>query len=716
MRNAVLGLALAALALAPAQAVAQQFQYPQARKGDVVDDYHGTKVADPYRWLEDVDAEETKRWIEAENKITFAYLESIPEREFLRERLTQLWNYERYGVPSKEGDLYVYSKNDGLQNQSVIYMQASLDGEPEVLIDPNKFSEDGTVSLRDRSFSEDGSMLAYSISRSGSDWREYFVRDMKTGEDLDDHLVWVKFTRASWTHDNVGFFYSRFPTPEEGEAIEGENVNQKIYYHRVGTPQAEDQLIYEISEHPRWRSSAFVTDDGRYLVFSIRQGAVRNNRISYRDLGDPEMPNLEAGMVDLIPEFEARFNFLGNDGSNFYFRTDLDSPRYRVIAIDLENPGRDNWVEVIPEGEDVLQSVEIINHQFVARYLHDAHSVLRVYSMNGEHVKDIELPTIGSVRSVNGEPEDTEMFYSFASFLYPTTIFRYDFEAGENSILHAPSLDFDPSHYETKQVFYYSQDGTRVPMFITHKKGIEMDGMNPTYLYGYGGFNISLTPRFSTSNLVWLEMGGIYAQANMRGGGEYGEEWHEAGTKERKQSVFDDFIAAAEYLMEEGYTSRRKLAIGGGSNGGLLVGAVMTQRPDLFGATLPAVGVMDMLRFHKFTVGFGWISDYGSSDDPEGFEYLYAYSPLHNLRPAAYPPTMVTTADHDDRVVPGHSFKFAATLQEVHTGDAPVLIRIQTKAGHGSGKPTAMIIEEQADRWAFLIKNLGVVIPMDHTR
>ena len=718
LRHAVLGLALAAYTppFAPAQAVAQRIQYPETKKGDVVDDYHGTRVADPYRWLEDVDSEETLAWLEAENEITFAYLDAIPEREYLRERLTKLWDYERYQTPFKGGENYYFFKNDGLQNQSVLYKLSSLEGEATVFLDPNTLSEDGTVALSGNFFSDDGSLMAYSISRSGSDWREFFVRDVEAGRDLEDHIEWAKFTFASWTHDNAGFFYSRYPAPEVGEEVEGINLNQTIYYHRVGTAQSADQVFYARPDLPKWGLDAIVSDDGRYALIYVSEGTDERDRVYYMDFVDPQHPKLDGQVVEFLNDFDADYDVVGNDGSVFFFQTSLDAPRNRLIAIDLENPERSHWREIIPESEDVLRSVDFINNQFVAHYMHEARSLLRIYSMEGEVVEDIDLPAIGSAGRIRGEREDTEMFYSFSSFLYPSTVFRYDFATGRNSVFRAPEIDVSASQYVTKQVFYRSKDGTRVPMFITHKKGIELDGSNPTYLYAYGGFNISLTPRFSTSRLAWLEMGGVYAQPNLRGGGEFGEDWHMAGTKERKQNVFDDFIAAAEYLIAEGYTSTPKLAIGGGSNGGLLVGAVMTQRPDLYGAALPAVGVMDMLRFHKFTIGWAWTSDYGSSDDPDGFEYLHAYSPLHNLKPADYPATMVTTADHDDRVVPGHSFKFAATLQEMQRGEAPVLIRIQTKAGHGAGKPTAMIIEEQADRWAFLVKNLGVVMPFAHTQ
>jgi prolyl oligopeptidase len=704
----VLVAALALPALVPAPALAQQLQYPQTRKIDHTDTYHGTVVADPYRWLEDVDAEETKGWVAAQNEVTFAYLEAIPERERIRRRLTELWDYERYGVPWKEGGRYFYFKNDGLQNQSVLYTQASLDAEPEVLLDPNLFSADGTVSASPLGITEDGRLMAYSRSASGSDWQEFFIRNVQTKEDLPDHLTWIKFSGASWTHDGAGFYYSRYPEPQSGEAYEATNRNQKLYYHRLGAPQSEDRLIYERPDEPEWGFGAFVTDDGRYAMMSVWHGTDERNRVYYFDLEDAAHPKLDAPVVKLLDEFDASYGFIGNDGPVFYFQTNLDAPRYRVIAIDTRRPERANWKELIPEKPDVLQGAGIVNNQFVTSYLHDARTQVLIYNLDGTFDREVELPTLGSVGGFSGEREDTEAFYSFTSFLYPSTVFRYDFKSGRSTVFRAPSVDFDPSGYETKQVFYSSKDGTRVPMFIVHRRGIELDGSHPALLYAYGGFNASLTPGFSISRLVWLEMGGIYAQANLRGGGEYGEDWHHAGMKENKQNVFDDFIAAAEYLIAQGYTSTPKLAISGASNGGLLVGAAITQRPDLFGAALPAVGVMDMLRFHKFTIGWAWVSDYGSADDPEGFRYLYAYSPYHNLKPACYPATLVTTADHDDRVVPGHSFKFAARLQEMQSCERPTLIRIQTKAGHGGGKPTLMQIEEEADRWAFLVKSLGV--------
>ena len=701
------GLAALALAAAPAVATGQSLDYPVTAKVDVVDDYHGTMVEDPYRWLEDTESEETASWIAAENRVTFAFLESIPEREAIRQRLTELWDYERFGVPFREADSYFFFKNDGLQNQSVLYSQPGLGGEARVLLDPNALSDDGTVALTNAEVTRSGEYLGYGTAAAGSDWREFHVRRISDGVDLPDRIRWVKFSALSWTADDAGFFYSRFPEANAEDSLLAPNRNQKLYYHRIGTAQTEDQLVYERPDQPEWGFGASVTEDGRYLVIRVSHGTDRRERIYYKDLADGEAPRLDGHVVRLLDDFDASYNFVGNVGSRFYFVTDLDAPRQRLIAIDIDRPERDAWIEVLPEGQEVLQSAWIIAGRVVGRYLKDAHSRIRIFGLDGTRERELELPTLGSVGTVSGKPDGDEMFYSFTSFLYPTTVFRYDFRTGESGVFRRPQVDFDPSEYETRQVFYSSRDGTRVPMFITHRRGLELDGRNPTLLYGYGGFNISLTPSFSISNLVWLEMGGVYAVANLRGGGEYGDDWHQAGMKENKQNVFDDFIAAAEFLIERGYTSSERLAIAGGSNGGLLVGAAMTQRPELFGATLPAVGVMDMLRYHKFTIGWAWVSDYGSADDPDGFDYLYAYSPYHNLTAGTcYPPTLVTTADHDDRVVPGHSFKFAARLQELQSCENPVLIRVETKAGHGAGKPTSKRIEEAADRWAFLVKTL----------
>jgi prolyl oligopeptidase len=678
--------------------------YPETRTVDQVDTYHGLAVPDPYRWLEDPHAPESQAWIEAQNQVTFGYLEQLPRRDQLQQRLTELWNYERYGIPFKRGDRYFFYKNDGLQNQSVLYTLPTLDAEPTVLLDPNTLSADGTVALSSIAISENGAYLAYGLSASGADWVEWQVRDIASGKDFDDHLKWVKFSGAAWTHDHQGWFYSRYDEPDATTKLEAVNYYQKLYYHRLGTPQSEDVLVYERPDQKEWGFSGGVTDDGRYLVISVWRGTDPRNLVFYKDLSSPDNP-----VVELISAFEAEFSYVGNEGTRFWFRTDLDAPKGRLLAIDLADPDRDHWQAVIPEAADTLQDVSLLNHQFVVDYLSDARSQVKIFDLQGQFLRDVALPGIGSVGGFNGKREDTETFYSFTSFTTPSTIYRYDLVTGESQLYRQPQVNFDPDAYTTTQVFYPSADGTRVPMFITHKRGLELNGQNPTLLYGYGGFSISLTPSFSVSNLVWLELGGVYAVPNLRGGGEYGEDWHLAGTKLNKQNVFDDFIAAAEWLIAQGYTHRDRLAIMGGSNGGLLVGACMTQRPDLFAAALPAVGVMDMLRFNQFTIGWAWESDYGSPQDEAEFKALYAYSPLHNLKlGTAYPATMITTADHDDRVVPAHSFKFAAALQAAHQGEAPVLIRIETKAGHGAGKPTAKVIEEVRDRWAFLADNLGI--------
>ncbi len=706
LRSLAWGFLLTGMFTSAVPAGAQTLQYPTARKSDVVDDYYGTRVPDPYRWLEDPDSPESRAWIDAENQLTEAYLAAIPARTTIRDRLTKLWNYPKYGAPFRKARRYFFFKNDGLQNQSVLYQQASLTADPETLLDPNLLSEDGTVALSTLAVSDDGRLLAYGTSASGSDWEEFRVRDVATGKDRPDHLKWIKFSGASWTKDGAGFFYSRYPEATD-KALTDVNRFQKLYYHRLGNDQAQDVLVYERPDQPDWGMNAEVTDDGRYAVLNVWLGTDRRNRVYYLDLKDAKRPKVTGEVVRLLDDFDASYTFVGNDGPVFYFLTDLDAPRKRVIAIDTRHPERGRWREVIPQGPDVLDGIQIVHDTFVAHYMHDASSRLRLFALDGRFVKELPLPTLGSIGAISGERKDDEMFYAFTSFLYPTTIFRYGFKTGATSVFKAPAIDFDPSGYETKQVFYTSKDGTRVPMFLTHKKGLRLDGSNPTYLYGYGGFNISLTPAFSVAMLVWLERGGVYAVPNLRGGGEYGEEWHQAGMHDKKQNVFDDFIAAAEYLIAQGYTSTPKLAIAGGSNGGLLVGAAITQRPDLFGAALPAVGVMDMLRFHKFTIGWAWVTDYGSADSAAQFPYLYKYSPLHNIRAGTrYPATLVTTGDHDDRVVPGHSFKFTAALQAAQAGLQPVLIEIETKAGHGAGKPTSKLIEEQADRMAFLVKNL----------
>jgi len=685
-----------------AQKMIKPLSYPSARKSDQVDDYHGVKVADPYRWLEDLDSEETRNWVEAENKLTFGFLNEIPARSMFKQRITQLWNYERFGVPFHEGTNYFYSRNSGLQNQAVIYTVTSLDGQPTLLLDPNTLSTDGTIALSGTAVSNDGKLMAYSLSSSGSDWQEWKVRDIATGKDLPDSVKWVKFSGASWTPDSRGFFYSRYDEPQ-GDSLKGTNYFQKLYYHKLGASQAEDTLVYERPDQKDWLFDGRVTEDGRYAIITVFQGTDSKNRVYYKDLqaGDSQV-------VKLLDDFDAAYLFLGNSGTTFWFQTDLKSPRGKIVAIDVAKPERSNWKVLVPEATEALQGVSLVNHMFVANYLKDARTQVKIFDTNGKFVREVTFPGLGTADGFGGHAKDKETFYSFTGFTLPTTIYRYDMVTGRSTIFRQPKVDFNPENYETKQVFYTSKDGTKVPMFITHKKGLKLDGNNPTYLYAYGGFAISLTPAFSVSNLVWMEMGGVYAQPNLRGGGEYGEDWHQAGMKSKKQNVFDDFIGAAEWLIANKYTSTPKLAIGGGSNGGLLVGAALTQRPDLFGAALPAVGVMDMLRFQKFTIGWAWTSDYGSSDNADEFKALYAYSPLHNIKPGkAYPPTMITTADHDDRVWPGHSFKFAAALQEAQGGPAPILIRIETKAGHGAGKPTSKIIEEAADRWAFLRRVLN---------
>ncbi|GAP95490.1 prolyl oligopeptidase family serine peptidase [Leptolyngbya sp. NIES-2104] len=672
------------------------FQYPSTSTVDQKDIYHSVEVADPYRWLEDPDSEETRAWVEAQNQVTFGFLEQIPQREAIKQRLTKLWDYEKYSIPFQRGERYFYFKNDGLQNQSVLYTLNALDDEPRELLDPNKLSEDGTIALSGLAISDNGKWMAYGLSTSGSDWQEWLVRDVETGEDKSDRIHWVKFSGASWTSDHQGFFYSRYPEPNETSQFEDNNYFHKLYYHRLGTDQSEDVLVFELPEQKEALLGSDVTEDGNYLVISVRFGSAPKNLIYYKDLTVPNAP-----VVPLIDVLEAEYNLIDSEGSLFWFETNLNAPRGRVIAIDLQNP--DDRREIIPEAAETLQSVSLFGNQFIVSYLKDAYSQIKILNLQGELIREVQLPEIGSVGGFGGERKNTETFYSFTSFTTPTTIYRYNLETGESTLFRQPQVDFNPSDYEVKQVFYQSKDGTQVPMFITHKKGLELDGNNLTRLYGYGGFNVSLTPSFSVANLVWMERGGVYAVPNLRGGGEYGEAWHQAGTKLNKQNVFDDFITAAEWLIEQRYTSPAKLAIAGGSNGGLLVGACMAQRPELFGAALPAVGVMDMLRFPKFTIGWAWTTDYGSPDVLEEFKALYAYSPLHNLKPGtSYPATLVTTADHDDRVVPAHSFKFAAALQAAHQGEQPVLIRIETKAGHGAGKPTAKIIEEITDQWAFL--------------
>jgi len=691
-----------------AQTQGSPLVYPKAKTVNQVDDYHGVKVADPYRWLEDTDSADTQAWVAEENKLTFSYLDQLPYRQAIRERLLKLWNYERFSVPSQHGGRYFYERNNGLQNQNVLLVADSLNAEPRMLLDPNTLSPDGTIALAGTAVSEDGKLLAYGTATSGSDWMEWHVRDVDTAKDLADQIKWVKFSGASWTKDGKGFFYSRYDEPKQDTMMRDTNYFQKLYYHRLSTSQSEDKLIYERPDNKEMLFGGEVSDDGRYLIITVEEGTAPKNRLYYKDLTNPD-----SQVVKLLDDFDGRYNFLDNDGPVFWVQTDFDAPRGRLIAIDTRHPERANWKTVIPQGSDKLEFSNVVDDLFLLGYLKDARTEVRVYDLTGKFLRSVDLPGIGTAEGFGGKRRDKEAFYAFTSFISPPTIYRYDPRVGESSLFRRPKVDFDPTQYETNQVFYKSKDGTRIPMFLTYKKGLKLDGQNPTMLYAYGGFDISLTPFFSVPNLVWLEMGGIYAQPSLRGGGEYGEEWHQAGMRAKKQNVFDDFIAAAEWLIDNKYTSTPKLAIHGGSNGGLLVGACLTQRPELYGAAFPEVGVMDMLRFQKFTIGWAWISDFGSSDNPGEFKTLYAYSPLHNLRPGTnYPATLIATSDHDDRVVPGHSFKFAAAMQADQAAPAPVLIRIETKAGHGAGKPISKRIDETADAWAFIARNLNMSVPL----
>ena len=677
--------------------------YPKTNKVVQTDDYHGTKVSDPYRWLEDDNSAETKAWVEAQNKVTFDYLNTIPERATLKTRLTELWNYEKYSAPFKRGSKYFYYKNDGLQNQSVLYVADSVKDKGRVLLDPNKLSADGTVAFSGMSISDDGKLMAYGLAGAGSDWQEWHFLNVETGEKLGDVLKDIKFSGASWTKDGAGVYYSRYPATDAKAKLSAENFNQKLYFHKLGTPQTEDYVVYERPEDKEMFVGGFVSEDGNFLIINVGKGTAPKNMVYVKNLATEK-----TRIQPIVDKLENDYSFIGNVDGVFYFRTDKDAPRGRIVSIDLGQMQK-GWTEIVPQAAETLEGAGFINDQFVLSYLKDAYTQFKIYGRDGKFIRDVSLPGIGTAGGFGGERTDTETFYTYSSFNTPPTIYRYDMKTGKSELFRESKVKFTPGDYEVKQVFYSSKDGTKVPMFIVHKKGLKLDGNNPTMLYAYGGFNISLTPSFSVSRLVWMENGGVFAMPNLRGGGEYGEEWHEAGTKLKKQNVFDDFIGAAEYLIKEKYTNPKKLAISGGSNGGLLVGATLNQRPELFGAALPAVGVMDMLRFHKFTIGGAWRSDYGSSENKDEFAAIYKYSPLHNIKKGGnYPAVMVTTADHDDRVVPAHSFKYAATLQEMQAGNAPVLIRIETKAGHGAGKPTAKVIEEQADIYGFLMKNLGM--------
>ena len=687
-------------------------EYPSTEKVDQTDEFFGVTVADPYRWLEDDvrESTEVEQWVAAQNEVTFGYIEKLPYRKEIQKRLTELWDFEKYQAPFRAGDFYYYFKNDGLQNQNVLYQSSDASAEGRVFIDPNKWSDDGTVALGSVEFSDDGKYVAYGIQDAGSDWRTWKIMEVATGKLLDDELKWIKFGGISWSDDNASFYYSRYDEPTKEAEFQSLNLGQKVYLHKLGTPQSSDELVYKNDDNPEWGFLPQVTEDGRYLLVTVWQGTDDRYQIMVKPLKDEQGKAVEAELEFLIDDFKNEFTFLGNQGSRLYFKSDLNAPRKSILTIDLEDPARENWSVIVAESDNAMVSAGMVGDYLVAEYLKDAKTQVKLFDLAGKFIREVEFPGIGSASGFGGKRKDTETFYSFSSFNRPPSIFHYDLASGESQLIRQAKVDFDPEQYEVKQIFYSSKDGTKVPMFIAHKKGIELNGSNPTLLYAYGGFNISLTPGFSITRLQWMEMGGVFAMPNLRGGGEYGKEWHKAGTKTNKQNVFDDFIAAAQWLIDNKYTSSEHLGIQGGSNGGLLVGACMTQRPDLYAACLPAVGVMDMLRFHKFTAGRFWTDDYGCADTDEAeFKALLAYSPYHNLKSGVeYPPTMVTTADTDDRVVPGHSFKFAAQLQEVQSGDNPVLIRIETKAGHGAGKPTSKIIEEYADMWAFLAEHLGM--------
>ncbi|MRJ44443.1 S9 family peptidase [Idiomarina loihiensis] len=682
------------------EANTQSMSYPETRKGDVVDTYFGTEVADPYRWLEDDRSEETENWVKAQNEVTFAHLESIPYRETIEKRLTELWNYEKISAPFKEGDYTYFYKNDGLQNQYVVYRQKG-DEDPEVFLDPNTFSEDGTTSLAQLTFSDDGSLAAYSISEGGSDWRKIRVIDAETKEQLEEPLVDVKFSGISWV-GNEGFYYSSYDKPE-GSELSAKTDQHKLYYHELGTDQSDDKLVFGGTDAEKHRYvGGYVTDDDRYLMISAAN-STSGNKLFIKDLTEED-----SKLVTVLDHTDSDTRVLDNDGSKLYLVTNLDAPNQRVATVDASNPTPENWEDFIPETENVL-SVSTGAGYIFAEYMVDAVAKVKQYAYNGDMVREVQLPGVGSIGGFSGKKEADELYYTFTNYSTPSTIYKFDPDQGGSEVYAESGADFDSANYESKQVFYTSKDGTEVPMIITYKKGTKLDGSNPTILYGYGGFNISLTPSFSIANAAWLEMGGVYAVANLRGGGEYGKDWHKAGTKMQKQNVFDDFIAAAEYLIEKDYTSPERLAIRGGSNGGLLVGAVMTQRPELFAVALPAVGVLDMLRYHTFTAGAGWAYDYGTANDSkEMFEYLLGYSPVHNVEEGvAYPATLITTGDHDDRVVPAHSFKFAAELQDKAGGENPQLIRIETNAGHGAGTPVSKTIEQYSDIFGFTLYHMG---------
>ncbi len=704
------GLGLVACATVPPPA---GLSYPATRKVDHVDTYFGTAVPDPYRWLEDDNSAETKAWVQAQNAVTDKALSAMPQRVPTRALYTAMFNYEKVGLPSREGGRYFWSRNDGLQQQSVIYMAPSLTATPTVALDPNTLSQNGTVALTGLVPSKDGKLLAYGIAGAGSDWQSWRVRDLETGKDLPDQIEWVKFSRAAWTPDSKGFFYARFDKPQAGTALTAANYFQKLYYHRIGTEQAADTLVAENAAEKSWGWGAEATEDGRWVVIEVSPRNGRKNGLMVLPLVNGALVSTLDGSKPkpVLMAFDAEYQVVGTAGNSLVIKTDKDAPNGRLISVDIDASALANWKTVVPESRDALQRASAVGGRYVLQYLHDASSVVRVYAADGQPVRDVALPGVGTTTGFGGHANSTETFFSYGSLINAPEIWRYDVATGEAALWKRPKTAFDSAQFETRRAFVTSKDGTKFPVFIAHKKGLVLDGNNPTLLYSYGGFNISMTPGFSVTAATWMQMGGVYVLASIRGGSEYGEAWHQAGTKLKKQNVFDDFIAAAEWLIAQKMTNPKQLAINGGSNGGLLVGAVVNQRPELFGAAVPQVGVMDMLRFHKFTIGWAWVSDYGSSDDAAQFQALKAYSPLHNIRAGKiYPPILVTTGDHDDRVVPAHSFKYTAQLQATDTGPAPKLIRIETDAGHGAGKPTSKLIEERADVLAFIANAFGMAV------
>ncbi|GAC1501265.1 MAG: prolyl oligopeptidase family serine peptidase [Steroidobacteraceae bacterium] len=678
--------------------------YPSAPRGSQVDDYHGIQVADPYRWMEDLDSPATRAWVEAEAKLAGSYLAAIPGRDRIAHRLKDIWNFERWGAPQKHGPAWFYTHNDGLQNQSVLFVTVDPEKPARVMLDPNELAKDGTVAFKGAGYSEDGKWMAYGLSEAGSDWETWHVRDVASGKDLQDELRWAKFTGASWRKDGSGFYYAGFTATDAGHSLKAQNQFHTLFFHKLGTAEAQDTKIYARSDQPDWYVHAQVTDDGRYLVVSANRGTDVKNTLLVADL------SADATVNPVIAQPNANYSFIGNIGSTLFVQTDDDAARYRVVAINLSKPGREHWRTVVAESADTIDSATLVGHQIIAQYLHDAHSVVRRFTPTGKTLGDVILPGLGTASGFAGRIEDAVTYYSYEDYTTPASIYRLNLQTGRTVLWRAPVLSaFKPADYETKQVFCTSKDGTRVPMFVTARRGLPLDGSHPTILYGYGGFSHSLHPTFSPAAAAWLALGGVYAVANLRGGGEYGRAWHEAGMKTRKQNVFDDFVAAAEYLIAKHWTNPERLAIHGASNGGLLIGAVEQQRPDLFAAAVAQVGVMDMLRFREFTVGKAWEADYGSVDNEEEFKALRAYSPVHNVRSdVRYPATLILTGDHDDRVFPAHSFKFAAAMQNADPNGKPILIRIDLRSGHGAGKPVAKKVEETAEVYAFVLNAMGL--------